>query len=344
MISPVKTGKCLYEYTLVETDTGNKYIKNIKVGDKVLSDKGFVKVDNVFKQGKKKCYKIILANECELILTEEHKLHTINGMKEMKDCYDDTIITNKGNSKIKSKEYYSVVDCYDISVDNENHRFYANDISVSNSTIISNLLLNDNFFGQSFFQDVQIISNTIKNDVTSRFLNQAFNVYDYYNDSIIDGLINRQKSFEKADQPETALILDDCLGSIKRESKINHLCSRYRHFNIKLLVISSQKFRGSVSPIIRANATDVIIGSPFPNQKELLAVAEEYGDLFSGADNWLKLYRQCTPNKYDFCYMDLQSSPPIMYSNFETQIAVGGYSNPDDDKVVEPEPEPEKEN
>ena len=198
-------------------------------------------------------------------------------------------------------------------------------VKTGKSTIISNLLLSDLCYGQEFFDDVQIISNTIKNDVTSRFLNKAFNVFDYYDDSIIDGIIARQKSFDKVDQPEMALILDDCLGSIKRESKINHLCSRYRHFNIKMLVISSQKFRGSVSPIIRANATDVIIGSPFPNQKELLAVADEYGDLFGGSDNWLRLYRKCTPNKYDFCYMNLQENPPVMYSNFEKQIAIGGY-------------------
>ncbi len=200
-------------------------------------------------------------------------------------------------------------------------------VKTGKSTIISNLLLNDSFFGQEFFDDVQIISNTIKNDVTSRFLNKAFNVYDYYDDSIIDGLINRQKGFEKEEQPETALILDDCLGSIKRESKVNHLCSRYRHYNIKLLVISSQKFKGSVSPVVRANATDVIIGSPFPNQKELLSIAEEYGDLFGGADNWLKHYRMATPNKYDFCYLDLQSNPPLMYSNFEKVVLSGGHKD-----------------
>ena len=204
-------------------------------------------------------------------------------------------------------------------------------VKTGKSTIISNLLLSDLCYGQEFFDDVQIISNTIKNDVTSRFLNKAFNVYDYYSDTIIDGLIDRQKSFDKIDQPQMALVLDDCLGSIKRESKINHLCSRYRHFNIKLLVISSQKFKGSVSPIIRANATDVIVGSPFPNQKELLAIAEEYGDLFNGADNWLRLYRQATPNKYDFCYMDLQSNPPLMYHNFEKVVGVGGYKDPNAD-------------
>ena len=206
-------------------------------------------------------------------------------------------------------------------------------VKTGKSTIISNLLLNDNFYGQEFFDDVQIISNTIKNDVTSRFLDKAFNVYDFYDDSIINGLIERQKSFEKKDQPETALILDDCLGSIKRESKINHLCSRYRHFNLKLLVISSQKFKGSVSPIVRANATDIIIGSPFPNQKELEAIAEEYGDLFGGSDNWLKHYRMATPNKYDFCYMSLQDNPPLMYSNFEKLVLTGGYKTDNEVKI-----------
>lgn len=197
-------------------------------------------------------------------------------------------------------------------------------VKTGKSTIISNLFLNDDFYGQEFFDDVKIISNTIKNDVTSRFLNKAFEVYDFYSDDIVDGIVERQKSFEKKDQPQIAVVLDDCLGSIKRESKINHLSSRYRHFNIKMLIISSQKFTGSVSPIIRANATDVIIGSPFPNQKELERIAEEYGDLFNGPKNWLKLYRKATPNKYDFCYMDLQSNPPLMYSNFSKIVATGG--------------------
>ena len=127
-------------------------------------------------------------------------------------------------------------------------------VKTGKSTIISNLFLNEDFYGQEFFDDVKIISNTIKNDVTSRFLNKAFEVYDFYSDEIIEGIVENQKSFEKKDQPQIAVVLDDCLGSIKRESKINHLASRYRHFNIKMLIISSQKFTGSVSPIIRAKS------------------------------------------------------------------------------------------
>tara|TARA_R100001594_G_scaffold18974_2_gene37095 strand:+ start:1111 stop:1938 length:828 start_codon:yes stop_codon:yes gene_type:complete len=199
-------------------------------------------------------------------------------------------------------------------------------VRTGKSTIISNLLLGDNEMGfydaQDRFQTTTIISNTIANDVTSRFLAKAFDTHDSYDDNIIDGIVSQQKSYDKEDQPDIAVILDDCLGSIKREARINHLASRFRHFNIKLLIISSQNFR-SCSPIIRQNATNVIVGSPFPNQKELGKMAEEYGDVFGGADNWLKIYQKATPDKYNFLHMDFQSNPPKAYRNFEELIAEG---------------------
>ena len=196
-------------------------------------------------------------------------------------------------------------------------------VKTGKSTLISNLLLNSDFYdAQERFDSTHIISNTIANDVTSRFLKDAFDTYDQYNDSIIDGIVEKQKEYPKEDQPEIAVVIDDCLGSIKREGRINHLASRFRHFNIKLLVISSQNFR-AVSPIIRQNATNVIVGSPFPNRKELLKVAEEYGDLFGGPEKWIALYKRATPDRYNFIHMDLQSNPPVMYKNFDEVIAVG---------------------
>jgi len=336
MISPVKTGKCLYELSKVNIKTDyfmGSFINicDVKIGDYVLDKSGYVKVLDVIKQGVKYCYRIKI-KDYELILTEDHKIQTDKGLKRLIDINPskDYITTLAGNYRMTVLDTYGEVECYDLEVDHPDHTFYCNNILVSNSTIINNMLLNEQFYGQYFFDDVQIISNTIANDVTSRFLNKAFNTHDHYSDEIIDNIVNRQKKEKKEDQLEIAMILDDCLGSIKRESKINHLASRYRHFNIKLLVISSQKFKGSVSPIIRANATDVIVGSPFPNQKELEAVAEEYGDLFQGPENWLKLYHLATPNKYDFCYMDLQSNPPLMYSNFEKVVGVGGLKSADE--------------
>ena len=199
-------------------------------------------------------------------------------------------------------------------------------VRTGKSTIINSLMLGSKemgfYDGQERFDNVSIISNSIANCITSRYMRKAFYTYDSYDDSIIDGIVQRQKSFEKEEQPEIALILDDCLGSIRREAKINHLCSRYRHFNIRLLIISSQNFR-MCSPIIRQNATNVIVGSPFPNQKELGKMGEEYGDCFGGAENWLKIYKLATPNRYDFLHMDFQSNPPRAIKNFETLIAVG---------------------
>ena len=200
-------------------------------------------------------------------------------------------------------------------------------IRTGKSTIISNLLLNSHFYGQDYFDEVMCISPTIYNDKTSRFLKKAFDCYDGYNDQIITELIAKQEAFAQdgniEERPEVAVILDDILGTIRREANVNHLASRFRHYGIKLLLMSSQNYR-SVSPVIRSNATNMIIGSPFPNTKELGKIAEEIGDQFGGYDNFLKIYYTATPEKYDFLYLDLQSNPPLAYHNFEKVIAQGG--------------------
>jgi len=200
-------------------------------------------------------------------------------------------------------------------------------IRTGKSTIISNLLLNSHFYGQDYFDEVMCISPTIYNDKTSRFLKKAFDCYDGYNDQIISDLITKQEGFAQdgniEERPEVAVILDDILGTIRREANVNHLASRFRHYGIKLLLMSSQNYR-SVSPVIRSNATNMIIGSPFPNTKELGKIAEEIGDQFGGYDNFLKIYYTATPEKYDFLYLDLQSNPPLAYHNFEKVIAQGG--------------------
>lgn len=198
-------------------------------------------------------------------------------------------------------------------------------IRTGKSTIISNLLLNSHFYGQDYFDEVMCISPTIYNDKTSRFLKKAFDCYDGYDDKIIIDLIKKQEGFadNMDERPEIAVILDDILGTIRREANVNHLASRFRHYGIKLLLMSCQNYR-SVSPVIRSNATNMIIGSPFPNTKELGKIAEEIGDQFGGYDNFLKIYYTATPEKYDFLYLDLQSNPPLAYHNFEKVIAQGG--------------------
>ena len=206
------------------------------------------------------------------------------------------------------------------------------------SSVISNLFLNESFYGQEFFPGgVVVISPTINMDSTSRFMKKRFECYDQYSPMLIQDILRRQE--EKSDEDPTkeiALVLDDCVGILDKH--IANLVTRSRHYGIKLLIISVQKFRGALDPIIRANATDVIVGSPFPNQRELEAISEEYGDLFNGPKEWMKGYRKCTPNKYDFAYMKL-TNPPQMFKNFEKLIISGGHKEEEDSDDVHQMPD-----
>ncbi len=194
-------------------------------------------------------------------------------------------------------------------------------VKTGKSTIISNLLLNPNFYKDQF-DLVYIISNTINNDRTSRYLKKEFpeTIFDDLTriDEIIDNIIKYQDSFPRGEKPFIAIILDDFLG-VKKSAKINYLATRSRHYNIGLLLFASQVFRGLEVPV-RQNATFVIIGSPNPNEKELNKMAEEYGDILGGRDKFFQLYKKATPNRFDFMYIDIQSNPTKVYSGFKNLI------------------------
>lgn len=205
-------------------------------------------------------------------------------------------------------------------------------VKTGKSTLLSNLFLNDNFYGQDTFDYVKIMSNTISNDITSRFLKEAYDVDDYYSDDIVRGIIENQKMYEKADQPKIAILADDLLGSVPRSGLLWQLCSRYRHYNIRMLAISSQNYR-QISPVARQNCQNLIITSPFPNYKEMRKISEEFGDVVGGEKNFLAIYKHATPNRYDFLHLDLQSNPPKAYKNFDELIAEGNKLYFDPSKV-----------
>ena len=183
------------------------------------------------------------------------------------------------------------------------------------STIISNLLLNKNFYGQDYFDYVKIISNTINNDQTSRFLKKAFDCEDHYEDSMIHNLVKSQDQYGD-DKPSVCLVLDDCLGD--KTTALNNISSRYRHSNIQLLMISTQLFR-KVSPTIRANANWILVGR-LQNESELDKLSEEYSSMYGGDKNFRELYKVCTKKKYNFMTLNLSENPAQVMVNFDTII------------------------
>jgi len=188
------------------------------------------------------------------------------------------------------------------------------------STILSNLLLRDEFY-KGAMDNVTIMSNTIDQDVTSRFLKKACDCYTGYDDGILGGIIEQQKQFDDDERPFVGLVFDDILGSVKRSSYLNHLVTRSRHYGVGLLAVSVQSFK-SLGPTIRNNTNAFICGN-LQNMSELDKISQEMSGMFGGDDKFRKIYHKATEVRYDFLYLDLQSNPACAFKNFEEQITEG---------------------
>jgi len=186
------------------------------------------------------------------------------------------------------------------------------------STIGSNCILSSEFYGLDYF-DIPplVISNTINSDITNRFLKKSCDCHDKYDDEIIYKFVENQKKYGDVTQmPKACVFIDDCLGD--KTTALNALSSRYRHSNIHLMLISSQLFR-KVSPVVRANATNILIGK-LQNAKELEKLSDEYSGMFKGDKVFRELYKKATKKKYDFLHLNLQENPAEAWRNFEEKL------------------------
>lgn len=191
----------------------------------------------------------------------------------------------------------------------------------------SNLLLNPNFYYGCFEpENMTIISPTIKQDVSARFLYQKYkdNCYTGFDPKIIKGLVNRQSMYPQGQRPSYCLYCDDIVGEINKlggkGKEFNHFCTRFRHYTNEgcLVMINSQKFR-EISPILRANANVYFIGKVY-NRKEREAIIEELADSFGGRAIFEKAWDEATSEPYSFLYANLDRTPAELWKNFEKQL------------------------
>ena len=192
------------------------------------------------------------------------------------------------------------------------------------STIITNLLLNSNFY-RDCFDAVHIFSNTIMNDNTSRFLKEQYpdTIHGEYSDATLNKILQYQESFpNKADRPFICIILDDFLGSVSRNSAVYKLSSRYRHYGIGLLLFSSQQYK-ELHPIVRTNLTFGIFGRN-SNKNEKDKISAEMGSAFGSENNFLSMARHVWKTPYAFLHLDFTTNPPTAYDRFKQKIFENG--------------------
>lgn len=188
-------------------------------------------------------------------------------------------------------------------------------VKAGKTTLINSMLFQsreDGFYGaQDYFDETIIISNTINNDPTARFLKKAFTVVDYYTDGMITELISKQDGYgQKVDMPLLCLICDDILGTnMKRNNEISFLATRFRHKNIGLMGVFVQNFK-SADTILRNNSTDVFVFKQ-TNNKQLEQVALEYCSMFGSINKFYEIYKKATKKKYDFLYLKVQEGKAL---------------------------------
>lgn len=195
------------------------------------------------------------------------------------------------------------------------------------TTLINNLLLNKNFWGgaQNAFDSVYIFSPSIYMDDSCRFLKEHFDCYTAYDDAILSGILKQQEEYEVKDMPRICIVIDDSVGMIGRSSQLNHFLSRYRHWNCNV-IMSVQSFK-AISPIGRANATDVCLMNGITNSKEWEKIMDEYDSMYKG--QLTRLYEEATADPYNFLYLKMRANPPEAYHNFQKQIyPSGGLEEP----------------
>jgi len=186
------------------------------------------------------------------------------------------------------------------------------------TTIINNLLLSKFMWGGEppAFENCYIFTPSIMMDESCRFLRENFECYSSFNDEILQGIMDKQEAFSKKDRPKIMIVIDDSVGMIHSNSTLTHFLSRYRHWNANV-IMSVQHFR-SISPIGRANATDVCLMNGIINQKEVDKIDEEWGGMYR--NTLVPMYRKYASKQYSFLYLKLRKNPAEMYQNFQRKI------------------------
>ena len=171
------------------------------------------------------------------------------------------------------------------------------------SNLIQNLLYNPQFDFANKFDKVVIISPSIENDQTMKFAMEDDDIAKFYEPEMLDNMDELVKEIIEAQKKEpeqqTLLILDDCLGKLKGKQLAN-LCSRYRHFNLSMILVS-QTFKG-FDVATRNCASHWIMFRSFNEQEQ-----KKIGEEFNSFPDFLQHYYHATDEKYHFLYVDVNN-------------------------------------
>ena len=172
------------------------------------------------------------------------------------------------------------------------------------SVMLMNLLMNKNFGYNDYFDNIIFLSPTLPSDKTGQILYKDEDII-----KITDGLDNLNEILQviveeqKNSDEKLLVVMDDILGLLgSNQSFFSSLCSRYRHYNMSI-VVTTQDFR-KIPQTCRYNATGYCLFKSH-NTKEVEKLEEEFGGSFP---DFLNLYKEATSEKYSFLYLNMEKA------------------------------------
>tara|TARA_R110000772_G_scaffold70256_1_gene154641 strand:+ start:1786 stop:2541 length:756 start_codon:yes stop_codon:yes gene_type:complete len=166
------------------------------------------------------------------------------------------------------------------------------------------------------FQVKILISTTARNDALMKPLIDSYDFFfDTYSDHLLEEIV---EMVENDPCPNRyLLVLDDVITSGFSQSKsgktdyFTSLITRYRHIaNLEheregmLSIILCVQYFKYLTPITRSNCSGLIIAGDIADQ-EIGKIAEAYDFITGSSQNFLKHYKECRKEPYDFCYCNI---------------------------------------
>lgn len=171
--------RCVSLDTIVDIENkGLIQIKDVVIGDNILTHKGYKAISYVFPIEKQPVYRIKTKSGKEIKVSAKHKFPTLNkGLASIDSGLtvgDELFIKNTNIllDEIESIELIGEEDTIDITVD-DTHMFYANDIYTHNSSISANVVTNDQMGGSIKKAQVGHVIISIAKSLQQKELNLA---------------------------------------------------------------------------------------------------------------------------------------------------------------------------
>lgn len=185
------------------------------------------------------------------------------------------------------------------------------------SNLVGNILCNSNFYGLDYWDEIIYFSPTAEiDDTTSSFLKKIDNatVISDHNDlknmsSMITSIIDEQKQADAKDRERKLLVFDDCIGYFDKSSVLGHLATRYRHYDLSIILCSQQYKK---IPLIMRNCATAIIYFNLGNKKEFEKIFDEFGRSFG--EDYEDITLPHLKERHSFIYINIPEQK--VYSNF----------------------------